>query len=195
MPTTTSTTSKWRLGWILKTHLSFVLSLVFPILMWLAKMWSLWIKEAYQVYETSSGSPSHLLLDTCQLGNPTKDMLYMIVGLEGKEPASIFCQRGQLKLIHQSVGVTTTTVILLILISTTTIIIINVEELLLSHSSVVSTDSRWRRGCTSDGREMTVRFYDFFRTVGISKNCFLRLWIFNNTKKYFPCIEMEQSFH
>merc|ERR1712203_991128 len=24
-----------------------------------------------------------------------------------------------------------------------------------SHSSVVSTDSRWRRGCTSDGREMT----------------------------------------
>ena len=97
----------------------------------------------------------------------------MIVGLEGKEPASIFCQRGRLKFIHQSVGVTTTTVILLLLISTTTII--NVEVFLLSHSSVVSTDSRWRRGCTSDGREMTVRFYDFFRTVGISKNCFLKL--------------------
>ena len=76
MPTTTSTTSKWRLGWILKTHLSFVLSLVFPILMWLAKMWSLWIEEAYQVYETSSGSPSHLLLDTCQLGNPTNETVY-----------------------------------------------------------------------------------------------------------------------
>ena len=94
-----------------------------------------------------------------------EDRLYMMVGLERKEPASIFCQRGQLKFIHQSVGVTTTTVILLILISTTTII--NVEEFLLSHSSVVSTDSRWRRGCTSDGREMTVRFYYFFMTVRI----------------------------
>ena len=101
-----------------------------------------------------------------------EDMLHKMVGLEGKEPASILCQRGQLKFIHQSV--TTTTVILLILISTTTTII-NVEEFHLSHSSVVSTDSRWRRGCTSDGHEMTVRFYDFFRTVGISKNCFLRL--------------------
>ena len=54
-------------------------------------------------------------------------------------------------------------------------LIINVEEFLLSHSSVVSTDSRWRRGCTSDGREMTVRFYYFYITVRISKICFLGL--------------------
>ena len=103
-----------------------------------------------------------------------EDMLYMIVGLEGKEPASIFSQRGQLKFVHQSVT-TTTVLLLLILISTTTTTIINVEEFLLSHSSVVSTDSRWRRGCTSDGHEMTVRFYDFFRTIRISKICFLGL--------------------
>merc|ERR1719201_1746645 len=36
-----------------------------------------------------------------------------------------------------------------------TTIMITMTTVLLSHSSVVSDNSRWRRGCTTDGSQMT----------------------------------------
>ena len=56
-----------------------------------------------------------------------------------------------------------TTIITIMITTTTTIMIttimITMTTVLLSHSSVVSDSSRWRRGCTTDGSQMTVRFF------------------------------------